>query len=126
MVYYTKSATTNKNADIKFSAHDTFFGITFTRYIQSRKVGKPNNFQSFGSNKTQGPNQESQNLYTSSVRKTTNHNVIYNIYLLQDVFSPHDDPGFCGGGLGINFLDILPSNGLGGSKVFFDLGYWKT
>jgi hypothetical protein len=49
MVYYTKSATTNKNADIKFRAHDAFFGVTFTGYVQSRKVGKPNNFQSFES-----------------------------------------------------------------------------
>jgi hypothetical protein len=35
--------TSNKYIDIKFSAHDA--------YAQSRKVGKPNNLISFGSNK---------------------------------------------------------------------------
>jgi hypothetical protein len=34
----------NKTVDIKFSAHDTFNGITFIRYdAQNRKVGKTNN-----------------------------------------------------------------------------------
>jgi len=31
------------NIDIKFSAHDDVSGITFIRYAQSRKIGKPNN-----------------------------------------------------------------------------------
>jgi len=30
--------------------HNAFFGLPFIRYSQSRKVGKPNNITSFGSN----------------------------------------------------------------------------
>jgi len=30
-------------------------------YAQNRKIGKPNNSKVFGSNKTQGPKQDSQN-----------------------------------------------------------------
>ena len=37
----------NKNVDIKFNAHDAFFGITFIRYTHIRKVGKPNNLKSW-------------------------------------------------------------------------------
>jgi hypothetical protein len=43
----------NKNVDIKFS------GITLMRYAQNRKIGKPNNFEVFGSNKTKASKQDS-------------------------------------------------------------------
>ena len=45
----------NKNVDIKLSAHDAFL-VTFIRYAQNRKIGKPNILKVFGSNKTKGPN----------------------------------------------------------------------
>ena len=35
-------------------------GITFIRYAQNRKIGKPNNLN-FRSYKTKGPKQDSQN-----------------------------------------------------------------
>jgi len=35
-------------------------GITFIMYAQNRKIGKPNILK-FGSNKTKGPKQDSQN-----------------------------------------------------------------
>ena len=38
----------NENVDIIFSAHNVS-RLTFIGYAQSRKVGKPNNFKSFGS-----------------------------------------------------------------------------
>ena len=38
----------NENVDIKFSAHDVS-RLTCIGYGRSRKVGKPNNFKSFGS-----------------------------------------------------------------------------
>ena len=31
------------------------FGTICTRYIQNRKIGKANNFEEFGNNKTKGP-----------------------------------------------------------------------
>jgi hypothetical protein len=34
-------------------------GITFIRYAQYRNIGKPNNINVFGSNKTKGSKQES-------------------------------------------------------------------
>ena len=43
------------NVDIKFS------GITLMRYAQNRKIGKPNNFEVFGSNKTKGSKHNSYN-----------------------------------------------------------------
>jgi hypothetical protein len=36
-------------------------GITFIRYAQNHKIGKPNNFKVFGSNKTKGHKQDNQN-----------------------------------------------------------------
>ena len=36
-------------------------GITFIRYAQNRKVGKPNNLKRFASNKTKGLKQDHQN-----------------------------------------------------------------
>jgi hypothetical protein len=38
-----------------------FSGITFIRYTQNWKMEKANNFKIFGSNKTKGPKQDSQN-----------------------------------------------------------------
>jgi len=43
-----------KNVDIKFAAHNAFLEITFSRYAQNRKIGKPNNSKVFGSNKAKG------------------------------------------------------------------------
>ena len=37
------------------------FGITFTRYAQNQKIGKPKFFKVFGSNKIKRPKQDSQN-----------------------------------------------------------------
>ena len=45
----------NKNVDIQFS------GITLMRYAQNQKIGKPNNCEVFGSNKTKGSKQDSYN-----------------------------------------------------------------
>ena len=36
---------TNKNVDIKFSAHDTFLEYLSSGDTQSRKIGKPNNLK---------------------------------------------------------------------------------
>jgi hypothetical protein len=33
-------------------------GVTFIRYAQDHKIGKPNNFKVFGSNKTKGHKQD--------------------------------------------------------------------
>jgi hypothetical protein len=61
----------NINIDITFS--ENVSGITFIRYIaQIRTIGKPNklnNFKNFGSNKSKGPQQESQNWLTSPMSK---------------------------------------------------------
>ena len=38
-------------------ANKKIYAITFIRYSQNRKIGKPNNL-SFGSNKTKGPKQD--------------------------------------------------------------------
>jgi hypothetical protein len=37
-------------------------GITFIRYAQNRKIGKPNNLKFLGGNETKVPKQDSQNL----------------------------------------------------------------
>jgi len=34
--------------------------MTFTEYVQKRKIGKPNNLKVFGSNKTKGLKHDSQ------------------------------------------------------------------
>jgi len=41
--------------------------MTFIIYAQDQKIGKTNNVQVFGSNKTKGPKQDSQNRLSSSM-----------------------------------------------------------
>jgi len=60
----------DKNIDIKLGAHNAqcVSGITFIRYHQDRKIGKPNNLKVFESNETKGTNKkDSQNLLRSSM-----------------------------------------------------------
>jgi len=48
IVYFTQELKEcNKNGDIQFSTRNMFLGITFIRYTQSRKYGKPNNLEVF-------------------------------------------------------------------------------
>jgi len=44
-VQNTEYNISNKNVDIKFSAHDAFLEITYIRYAQNRKIEKPNNLK---------------------------------------------------------------------------------
>ena len=37
-------------------------GLTVIRYAQSLKIGKPNNYKLFVSNKTKGPKKDRQNM----------------------------------------------------------------
>ena len=42
-------------------------GIIVIKYVQNRKIGKKKKRRNFGSNKTKGPNQDSQNRLRSAM-----------------------------------------------------------
>jgi len=50
----------NKTKTSILKRHDVS-AITFIRYAQCQKIGKPNNFKVFGTLKTKGTKQDSQN-----------------------------------------------------------------
>jgi hypothetical protein len=48
-------------------------GITFIRYAQNQKIGKPNSFKIFSSKKIKGPQQDSQNCLRSPMSEGGKH-----------------------------------------------------
>ena len=56
-----------KIVDMKFSAHDAFLDEPSSGDSQYRNIGKPNKSKVFGSNKSKGPKQDSQNCLRSPI-----------------------------------------------------------
>ena len=70
-VAYRNLISCNKNVVIKVSVHNAFLEyITFIRYTQDQKIGKPNNLKVFGANKPTGLNRMAKISYGNMVTYT--------------------------------------------------------